>query len=76
MFTYKPLWKLLLERDMNKQDLRKALGFGPSTIAKMGKGEYVSLEVIDKICTYFGVPVEDVIEHIPGPEEKEKATEA
>ncbi|MEV2717296.1 helix-turn-helix transcriptional regulator [Paenibacillus larvae] len=47
-----------------------------STIAKMGKGEYVSLEVIDKICTYFGVPVEDVIEHIPGPEEKEKATEA
>ncbi|AQR77649.1 hypothetical protein B7C51_05955 [Paenibacillus larvae subsp. pulvifaciens] len=45
-------------------------------MAKMGKGEYVSLEVIDKICTYFGVPVEDVIEHIPGPEEKEKATEA
>ncbi|MCY9574179.1 helix-turn-helix transcriptional regulator, partial [Paenibacillus larvae] len=34
-------------------------------MAKMGKGEYVSLEVIDKICTYFGVPVEDVIEHIP-----------
>lgn len=71
MFTYKPLWKLLLERDMNKQDLRKALGFGPSTIAKMGKGEYVSLEVIDKICTYFGVQPNDVIEHIPAPDDKE-----
>ncbi|MNC00801.1 hypothetical protein D3C81_186760 [compost metagenome] len=63
-FSYKPLMVLLAKNEMNKQDLRQALGFGPSTIAKMGKGEYVSLEVIDKICTHFDVQPNDVIEHV------------
>jgi len=62
-FSYKPLFKLLLDRDMNKEDLRTALGLGRNTIAKMGKGEYVSLEVIDKICSYLKVQPNDVIEH-------------
>ena len=62
-FSYKPLFKLLLDRDMTKEDLRTALGLGRNTIAKMGKGEYVSLEVVDKICSYLGVPVNEVIEH-------------
>ncbi|MFW5438130.1 helix-turn-helix domain-containing protein [Paenibacillus apiarius] len=63
-FSYKPLFKLLVDKDMTKEDLRVALGFGRNTIAKMGKGEYVSLEVIDKICTYLGVQPNDVIEHV------------
>ncbi|MCP1306462.1 helix-turn-helix domain-containing protein [Paenibacillus tyrfis] len=68
MFSYKPLWVLLAKHNMQKQDLRHALGFGPSTVAKMGKGEYVSMEVIDKICTYFRVQPNDVIEHKPDEE--------
>jgi DNA-binding Xre family transcriptional regulator len=62
-FSYKPLFRLLLERDMKRTDLRKELGFGPSTVAKFDKGENVSLEVIDKICGYFDVQPNDVIEH-------------
>lgn len=61
-FSYKPLFKLLIDSDMKKTDLRK-LGFGTSTIAKFDKGEYVSLEVIDKLCTFFRVQPNDIIEH-------------
>lgn len=62
-FSFKPLWRLLLEKDMTKEELRLALGFSTATIAKMGKNEYVSMETIDKICTHFNVQANDVIEH-------------
>ncbi|WP_160037333.1 MULTISPECIES: helix-turn-helix domain-containing protein [unclassified Paenibacillus] len=64
-FTYKPLFKLLIDRDMKKTDLRGAVGIGPSTLAKFEKGEYVSLEVLDRLCNYFGVQPNDLLEHIP-----------
>ncbi|WP_339314416.1 helix-turn-helix transcriptional regulator [Paenibacillus sp. FSL R10-2734] len=63
-FSYKPLWVLLANNEMKKQDLREALGLGPSTIAKMGKGENISLEVLDKLCSHFGVQPNDIIEHV------------
>lgn len=63
-FSYKPLMVLLAQREMKKGDLKQALGFGPSTVAKFDKGEYVSLEVLDKLCSYFGVQPNDIIEHI------------
>jgi putative transcriptional regulator len=66
-FSYKPLWVLLAQKDMKKQDLREALGLGPSTIAKMGKGENISLEVLDKLCSHFGVQPNDIIEHVAEP---------
>jgi len=65
MFTYKPLWKILIDRNMTKEDLRKALGFSHATIAKMSKGKYVALQVLDKICSYLKVQLGDVIEHVP-----------
>lgn len=68
-FSYKPLLKLLVENDMKKTDLKPLLGFGPSTIAKFDKGENVSLDVIDKLCTHFGVQPNDIIEHIKEQEE-------
>jgi DNA-binding Xre family transcriptional regulator len=66
-FSYKPLWVLLAQNDLKKQDLREALGLGPSTIAKMGKGENISLEVLDKLCSHFGVQPNDIIEHVAEP---------
>lgn len=39
-FTFNPLWKLLIDKNMTKEDLRTALGLSPSTMAKMGKGTY------------------------------------
>lgn len=62
-FTYKPLWKLLIDKDMSKKDLMEKTGISKSTMDKMGRSEIISLEVIDRICNFFGCKVEDVIEH-------------
>lgn len=63
-FSYAPLWKILIDRDMTKEELRVAIKTSPATIAKMGKGEYVSLDVIDRICNHFDCEVNDVVKHI------------
>lgn len=64
-FSFKPLWRLLLERDINKNYLRDHddLKLSPATVAKMGKNENVSLEIIDKLCSHFEVQPNDIIEH-------------
>jgi DNA-binding Xre family transcriptional regulator len=61
-FSYKPLWRLLLEQDLNKTEMREKLGISPATLAKMGKDEYVSMEILDKVCTHFEVQPNQVIE--------------
>lgn len=63
--SYDKLWKLLIDKKMVREDLRKALGFSPSTMAKMGKEENVSMEVINKICEFFGCNYSDIIDYIP-----------
>jgi DNA-binding Xre family transcriptional regulator len=63
-FSYNKLWKLLIDKNMTKSDLRKMIGMSSSTMAKMGKGENVSLDVIDKICTLLNCKVEDILEHL------------
>lgn len=63
-FTYKPLWKLLIDKDMNKKKLMEATGISKSTMDKMARNEPVSMEIIDRICNYFGCEIEDVIEHV------------
>lgn len=55
---------MLLEREMTKTEMREAIGLSSSTLAKMGKNEYVSLEVIDKLCSYFDCTPNDIIEHV------------
>lgn len=62
MISYKPLFRLLLERDMTKTQLREAVGFSSATLAKMSKGEYISFETIENICKYLDCKIEDVIE--------------
>ncbi|MFB6365469.1 helix-turn-helix domain-containing protein [Paenibacillus elgii] len=62
-FSYKPLWKLLVDQELTKTEFRESLGLSTATLAKLGKNEYVSLEVIDKICTHFGVQPNDIMEH-------------
>lgn len=62
MISYKPLFKLLLERDMTKTQLRIAVGFSSATLAKMSKGEYISLETVENICKYLNCKIENIIE--------------
>ena len=59
--SYKPLFRLLLERDMTKTDLRTELGLSSATLAKLGKGEPLSGAVIEKLCTYFRCQVQDIV---------------
>lgn len=65
MISYKPLLRLLLERDMTKTQLRESVGFSSATLAKMSKNEYISMETLDNICAYLDCKVENVIEFIP-----------
>lgn len=59
---YRPLWKTLIDQGMNKSDLKKA-GVTAPTIAKMGRGEAVSLTTIDRICTFLDCEIENVVKH-------------
>jgi DNA-binding Xre family transcriptional regulator len=61
IISYKPLFKLLLEKDMTKTQLRESVGFSTSTLAKMSKNEYVSLEIIDSICLFLDCKIENVV---------------
>ena len=63
--SYKKLWKLLIDKDMKKEDLRQATKISSSTIAKLSKGETVSTEVLIKICTSLQCDVSDIMEFIP-----------
>lgn len=64
MISYKPLFRLLLERDMTKTQLREEVGFSTATLAKISKNEYVSMSTLDSICKYFHCKIEDIIEFI------------
>jgi DNA-binding Xre family transcriptional regulator len=65
MVSYKPLWRLLVERDMSKCELRKLAGLAPNTMTKMRKNEEVSMTVLNKICAALGVNYGDIVEYIP-----------
>lgn len=62
--SYKPLWHTLIERDMNREDLKKAANITSNVVARMGKDEYVNLESIEKICLALDCSIEDVVEII------------
>ena len=63
--SYKKLWKLLIDRDMKKKDLRALTGLSSSTIAKMTKNETVSTDVLVKICGVLRCDVGDIMEVVP-----------
>lgn len=63
--SYKKLFKLLIDRDMKKKDLQDAASISAATMSKMNRGEYVSMEVLTKICTALKVDVGDIMEIVP-----------
>lgn len=60
--NYKRLWKLLIDKDMTKTDLRKKTDIATSTIAKMSRNEFVSLEVLVRICYVLDCELSDIAE--------------
>ncbi len=70
--SYKKLWKLLIDRDMKKKDLQAAARISPSSISKLSKNEYVSMDVLVKVCTALNVDFKDIMELVPNTAEERK----
>ena len=60
--NYKKLWKLLIDKDMKKTDLLTVAGISTNILAKMNKGEYISMDSLNKICKALAVDVGDIVE--------------
>ena len=60
--SYQPLWNLLKERNMRKEDLRLATGLTTNMIANMGKENHISMETLLRICESLNCDISDVIE--------------
>ena len=64
IISYKKLWKLLIDRDLKKKDLREMAGISPSTIAKLGRNENINTEVLIKICRALDSDLKEIMELI------------
>ena len=64
--NYKPLWKLLIDKDLKKKELCELAGISPASITKMGKCGHVTTETLEKICLALDCRVEDILELEPG----------
>ena len=64
MVSYKPLFRLFVDRDMSKADLMRAAHISPNTMTKIRKNEEVSMTILNKICAVLQVSYGDIIEYI------------
>lgn len=67
--TYKRLWKLLIDKDLQKQDLRHMTGLSGAAIAKLGRDENVTTTVLVKICQALNCDIADICEVVPNEQE-------
>ena len=63
--SYKKLFKLLIDKDLKKKDLREMAGIGNSTMTKLANNENVTMEVMAKICSALDCKIDDVVEILP-----------
>ena len=66
--NYNKLWKLLIDKKMNKTTLQEKAGMSPNTLAKMSKDENVSMDVLLRICDVLQCDIGDIMEVIPDEE--------
>lgn len=71
MISYNPLWKLLVDKGLQKQDLQRLIGCSSNTISKMSSNQYVSMANIDAICFVLKCEISDVVEYIENGNPKE-----
>ena len=64
MVSYKPLFKLLVDRNMSKADLRRLADISPNTMTKLRRGEKVSMSILNKICSALQVSYGDIMEYV------------
>ena len=69
--SYNGLWKMLIDKNMYKKDLSADLGISSATMAKMGRGENVSMDILEKICDYMDCNIGDIMSFEKDRNEKE-----
>lgn len=62
--SYDKLWKMLIDKKMNRTELKDAAGISFNVLAKMGRNEFVSMKSLFKICTTLGCTIGDIVEFI------------
>ncbi len=62
--SYKKLWKLLIDRDMTRTDLRNVTGISTATLAKMTRGECIESSIIERICANMKCDVGDIMAYV------------
>lgn len=72
MISYNPLWKLLVDKGIQKSELRGLIGCNSNTIARMSRNEYVSMANIDAICFVLNCKISDIIEYVENGDPKDK----
>ena len=60
--SYKKLWKLLIDKDMRKEDLRLKAGITTTAMAKLGRNETVHMDILLKICNALNCGLDDILE--------------
>ena len=63
-FSYNKLWKLLIDRGINKKTLREMSGISATSVAKLGKGANVNTDVLLRICDALNCDVGDIMEFV------------
>ena len=71
-FSYNRLWKMLIDRTMKKGELQEISDVSAASIAKMGRCENVTTDVLLRICEALDCNIEDIMERIPLQQDKEK----
>lgn len=61
-FSYNRLWKLLIDRNMNKNDLRSLSGISSASIAKLAKGQNITTDILLKICFSLDCDIHEIVE--------------
>ena len=64
-YSYNKLWKLMIDKNINKTALRREAGITSNAMAKMGKNQPVSVEVLAKICRVLDCSVDEIFEFLP-----------
>lgn len=60
--SYKPLWKLLIDREISKQKLRELMGLSPAFISKLTRGQNINTDVLLSICDALDCRIEEIVE--------------
>lgn len=62
--SYNKLWKMLIDKNMKKSDLREEAGISSASLAKLGKGDNITTDVLLRICEVMDCRIEDILETV------------